>query len=252
MNGSTVGSVVLVLLLCAITVGRMAAIHLPQLFSPAVAREAVRRVTGLVTLLAAIMLGFGIVAQESTFRDASHQVHRLAAEIVDLDAALIRLGPSGETPRHMLFHFTAVLLRDDFPHLDAPLMGDPATADSLQDALEDALERLGDSSPPTRLIVQPQALLHEMIQTRWAMDEHFDSSLQRWQLITLIFWLMLAFAGMGILAPRNRAMALVLALGAVAMAGAVLLLVEFDDPYRGIVSVSGQPLLEALQTLASR
>lgn len=252
MDGSTVGSVVLVLLLCAVTVGRVATIHFPQIFSPGVAREAVRRVTGLVTLLAAIMLGFGIVAQESTFRDADHQVHRLAAEIVDLDAALIRLGPSGETPRHMLFHFTAVLLRDDFPHLDAPLLGDPATADSVQDTLEDTLERLGGSGPPARQIVQAQALLHDMIQTRWAMNEHFDSSLQRWQLITLIFWLMLASAGMGILAPRNRAMTLVLALGAVAMAGAVFLLVEFNDPYHGIVTVSGQPLLEALQTLASR
>lgn len=252
MNGPALGALSLVLLLGSTAAGWFGVARFPAALALPAAREAVRRITGIVALLAAIMLGFGIVAQESTFRDAQQSVNRLAHEITGLDTALLRLGPQGAALRRLLFRYAAVLVRDDFPDLDAPLIGEPENAGSLQDALEDSLEHLVGPGSPTHSQVETLALLHEMAQTRWAMDSHLDTSVQEWQLAALVVWTMLAFAGMGVLVPRTRAMAGVLTVGAVAMAGAVFLLAEFSDPFRGVITVSGAPLLEALRALADR
>lgn len=252
MSDAGLGLLSFLLLLASSAAGWGAAFHFPQAFSRPSAREAVRRIVGIVALLAAIMLGFGIAAQEATFADAQRQVNRLAHEITSLDAALARLGPQSPLPRRLLFRLAVAVMSDDFPGLELPPVGEADDADTLQDALEAEIERLAGAGPPPRPIIETLAQLHEVAQTRWEMDSHLDTSVQGWQVAALIVWSMLAFAGMGTLVPRNRAMALVLALGAAAMAGAVFLLIEFSDPFRGVIVVSGEPLVAALHTLADR
>ena len=71
-----------------------------------------------------------------------------------------------------------------------------------------------------------------------------------WQLGVLVFWLMLIFAGLGLFAPRNTLVVVVLVLCAAALSGAVFLLTEFDNPFTGVITVSSDPLLHALHAIA--
>jgi hypothetical protein len=93
-------------------------------------------------------------------------------------------------------------------------------------------------------------VLHAIIQTRWTLEESTGASVSGWQLAVLIFWLMLIFAGLGLVAPRNALVLGVLLACAAAMACAVFLMTEFDDPFTGVITVSSQPLLSALHALA--
>ena len=149
-----------------------------------------------------------------------------------------------------MFRLTTALVRDTFPELDAPFRGEPGVADDLQDDLEASLEHLGSALSVPRLVIQAQAELHAIVQTRWSMEERTGPTVSGWQLGVLVFWLMLIFAGLGLFAPRNILVAAFLLLCAVALAFAVFLLTEFDNPFTGIIAVSGDPLMNALHALA--
>ncbi len=213
-------------------------------------RDVIRRVISLIVVLAALMLGMSIAALKTTFDSADRDIRRLGSQIEELDRSLRRIGPPAVEARQLLFRYNAVLVRDTFGDLDAPFRGEPRDANELQDELESALERLTAGPSVQRVVIQAQAILHAIAQTRWTMEEGIGTSISNWQLSVLVFWLMLIFAGLGLIAPRNVLVVIVLLLCAVALAGAVFLLTEFDDPFKGVITVSGQPLLNALHALA--
>jgi hypothetical protein len=54
------------------------------------------------------------------------------------------------------------------------------------------------------------------------------------------------FMSYGLFAPRNGLVVTALLIGALAIAGAVVLIVDMDSPYEGILVISPQPMQEAL------
>jgi len=250
------GTVITVAVFCALALsagcGMAMGLRAPAMLSSGEARDVVRRVISLVAVLAALVLGMSIVSLKSTFDAADRDIRRLGAQIEELDRTLHRAGPPASEARQLLLRYTSALVRGTFPELDAPFRGDPGNVDDLQDALEASLERLGAglSVPPG--ITEARAVLHAVIQTRWTMEENTGASVSGWQLGVLIFWLMLIFAGLGLFAPRNALVIGALLLCAAAVACAVFLMTEFDDPFTGVITVSSKPLLSALHALANR
>jgi hypothetical protein len=248
------GTVISLAVFCALAVsagcGMAVRLRAPAMLRSGEARDVVRRVISLVAVLAALMIGMSIVSLKSTFDAADRDVRRLGAQIEELDRTLHRAGPPANEARQLLCRYTAALVRDTFPEMKAPFSGNSDNVDDLQDALEASLERLGTGPPVPWNITQAQAVLHAIIQTRWTMEENTGTSVSGWQLGVLIFWLTLIFAGLGLFAPRNALVIGALLLGAAATACAVFLLTEFDDPFTGLITVSSEPLLNALHALA--
>jgi hypothetical protein len=213
------------------------------------AGDVIRRVISLIAVLAALMLGMGIASLKSTFDEADRDVRRLGSQIEELDRTLRRIGPPASEARQVLARLTAALVHDTFPELDTSFRGEPPIANDLQDQLDASLESLGSGPVVLPVVIQAQAGLHDIIRTRWSMQELTGPTVSAWQLGVLVFWLMLVFAGLGLFAPRNALVAVVLLLCAVALACAIFLLTEFDNPFTGVITVSGEPLLRALQAL---
>jgi len=65
-------------------------------------------------------------------------------------------------------------------------------------------------------------------------------------LTLVIGWLVVILFGFSILAPRNAMTVTALIVAAVAVCGAVLLLLEFYQPFDGLLQISSEPLLTAL------
>ena len=62
----------------------------------------------------------------------------------------------------------------------------------------------------------------------------------------LVFWLMILFAGYGLLAPRNPTVIGVLFVCALSVTGAIFLILELAKPFEGgVVRVSSAPLHDA-------
>lgn len=250
MSGPVIAVLAFVLMMGSATGGAFLRRREPLILRSAEAREVIRNGTGLVAILAALLLGMGVAAMKSTFDAADQDVRRLATQVEELDRTLRRIGPPATAARDLLFRYTAATLRETWPTLDPGMAGEHRPAILLQDALEGALEQLVPPPALGRVLTQAQAVLHAMIETRWSMEERSARLIPDWQYVLLIAWLMLTFAGLGLATPRHRLVGLVLTLCSGAVASALFLLREFDDPFVGLLVVSGKPLLNALHMLA--
>ena len=68
-------------------------------------------------------------------------------------------------------------------------------------------------------------------------------------IVVLVVWLMIIFVGFGMLAIHNASVIVSLLIGAFSVAAAVYLILDMSHPYRGLIQVSMQPLLETLTVI---
>jgi len=68
-------------------------------------------------------------------------------------------------------------------------------------------------------------------------------------LVVLVFWLIVLFAGYGLLAPGNATVVMALVVCALSVSGAIFLLLELTTPFAGVMRVSSAPMQHALSLL---
>ena len=68
----------------------------------------------------------------------------------------------------------------------------------------------------------------------------------------MVFWLAIIFASFGLFAPRNASVTAALFVAALSVAGSIYLILEMDQPYRGLIKISSAPLRIALQELGQQ
>jgi hypothetical protein len=71
----------------------------------------------------------------------------------------------------------------------------------------------------------------------------------RHRLGLVVFWLTLLFASFGLFAPHNVISALALTLCALAVSGAVEMILEFEQPFGGPLHISPLPMRQAVDAL---
>ena len=75
-------------------------------------------------------------------------------------------------------------------------------------------------------------------------------SISKPMLIILVLWLAIIFLGFSTLAPPNVTAILALTVSAVAVSGAIFLILELDQPFSGVIRISSEPMLNALSQFA--
>lgn len=88
-----------------------------------------------------------------------------------------------------------------------------------------------------------------LFQTRSLIITGMGSSVPMPFLVMLLFWLTITFASFGLFAPQNPTVVSVLLLCTLSVAGAVFLVLEMDEPFQGLIRVSGDPLKFAVGRL---
>ena len=69
-------------------------------------------------------------------------------------------------------------------------------------------------------------------------------------LIALVIWLVVIFFGFSLLAPANATTTLALVAGAFSVACAVLIILELDFPFAGMIRIPSEPMTNTLAHLA--
>jgi len=87
------------------------------------------------------------------------------------------------------------------------------------------------------------------MQTRWLVFGGLARSVPVLFLAVVVFWLTIIFGSFGLLAPRNATVVAVLFLCALAVAGAIFLILEMDQPFEGLMKISSASLRYALSQL---
>src|SRR5580704_8821517 len=89
-------------------------------------------------------------------------------------------------------------------------------------------------------------LATDFAQLRSLLAAQSVPSISEPMLIILVCWLVVIFLGFSVLAPPNATVMFALMISALAVAGAIFLILELDQPFAGLIRISSEPMLNAL------
>jgi len=212
-------------------------------------KDVIKLGTGMIATLAALVLGLLIASAKGNFDTMNNGLVQAASKVVLLDRLLAHYGPETNDAREMLRQGVTTIIGQIWPtesegHIDVKALQSRTGFETLQDKLR----QLSPRNDAQRWL-QSQALQvsGEIAAVRWFLiEQKGHSSLPGPLIVLLVFWLILIFFIFGLLSPRNETATLVLVVCALSAAASLYMLLELDRPFGGLISVSGEPMRNAL------
>jgi hypothetical protein len=194
------------------------------------------------------VLGLLIASASSSYDQQNNELKALSANIILLDRTLESYGPGAKAVRNAL--------RDDLQQghdrIWSPdgVRPEDLNAVETRNSSKARLEQLSRLSPTTDVerMMQSRAIKQSdgIAQARTLMFEHLGNSIP-WPFLTvLVFWICILFLGFGLFSSPNPTITVALLVGAVSVACAIFLILELNDPYRGLMRISDEPLRDAM------
>ena len=224
--------------------------------------ELVRLVVTMLFTFAALVLGLLTTSVKASFDTVSNHFRGFAVDIIDLGRTLREYGPEAEPARLLLRRYTALAIASTWtdepppPGVEVPAgllhlgPGGDLESRKLGDLL-DSIELLilhlngGDAMQQT-LAADCLGQYRRLIQDRWILIEDAHNAIGLPFFIVMTFWLVMVFACFGLSAPRNLLVCTVITLGAMSIASAVYVILDFDTPFTGGLTIPSQPMRDAL------
>jgi hypothetical protein len=207
--------------------------------------------TGMLATLVALILGLLVSSAKDTFDTATNEIMQSGAQIVALDRTLVHYGPQAQSVRDELRTGVARNIERYWPrksgHAEVANRSNPPGVGDLEEAIY-KLSPENESQMELRARAVDQA--DQLGRSRWLYLEQMENPLPQAFLIILALWLVLLFAGLGLLAPINTTSVFALFTCAISMSAAVFLILEMNHPQDGIIQISSTPLTEALAIIS--
>jgi hypothetical protein len=199
------------------------------------------------------VLGLLISNANISFRALGGEVTTLSAQILRLDNILRRYGPDTYQARETLRQYAEQKTADLFPDDGADVrLDNPSTYELLQ-RLEDSVLELKPANPRDQWwLDQAMTLAGKIGDSRWLLIQQVAQGTPKTFLALVVFWLTLLFASFGLFAPRNLISAVTLTLCALAVAGALGMILTLEDGFGRLVHISPQPMRQAAKALETR
>ena len=214
-------------------------------------RDTVKVVTGMIATLAALVLGLLISSAKSSFDEVDTAITQSGAKIILLDRALANYGPETKEVREQLRNTVITGIEMFWPGEKAE--GSGLAGFERATAMEELQARLRKLTPATdtqrQLLSQAEQLIGDMLEARWLLIAQAQRTLPMTFIVILLFWLTILHIGFGLLAPHNATVITVLLIGALSVSGAILIILEMNNPLSGMIKVSSAPLRKAVELL---
>jgi hypothetical protein len=214
-------------------------------------KDVIRTASGLIATLVALVIGLLVSSAKSSFDQANEALTQAGAKVILLDRTLARSGPETMPIRNRLKETIQATIERLWPSGRGATQGIAAIERGTGlDEIQDMIEQLAPNGEHQQ-VVRTDALrtCNELMQSRWLMIEKAQTTLPIPLLVMLIFWLTVLFASLGLLAPRNLTTITCLFVCAISMAGALVLLMEMNRPFEGVIQASPAPLLKAVSVI---
>lgn len=240
-----VAAVVFACLAAAIGLGTTMSRRVAERHLTSESRDSVKLVLGLMATLAALQLGLLVNSANQSFGAERQQINALAAKIATLNRVLAvygaeAAGTQGEL-RAIIESTVAQAWRSrgSRGNLDV----DPRRSGALLRSIQQLEPK---DAAQSDLKAKATGIAFELIEAR-AMLVAMAASGVSVPLVTLVVaWLVVILFGFSLLAPRNAFVVTALLVAALAITGAVVLLVGLYRPFEGLMQISSDPLLIAL------
>ena len=248
MNATIIGLVVAGCIFGGAVVGLLLHRVLPERHLTKDTTDVVRLATGMLSVLASLVLGLLIATAKSSYDSTDHAVRAYAAELILLDETLRDFGSDAAAAREALRRYTAIVLARTWPeHGPRPLFRENQQAGSLLEGVRESIRALRPVDEGQKWLAD-QALQEStsLLRQRWLMIEEAGPTVQPVVVAILVCWVTLIFTSFGINAPRNATVLATMLVCSLAIGAAIFLILEMDTPFDGVLSISPKPMRNAL------
>jgi hypothetical protein len=213
-------------------------------------KDLVTRSMALISTMTGLVLGLLLNSARSTHDAQKGELTDMSAKIMLLDHVLAHYGPETGDTRAILRRYVARGLDQIWPQEASSLSRSQPAAGGVDILYEKVLQLSPKDDAQRSLRAQLLGLAMEIGRARWLMVEDKGRSIAMPLLFSLVFWLALLFISFGIFAPPPNALAISAVLVcALAVSGAILLILEMDRPFQGLMQIPSAPLRNALSHL---
>jgi len=250
MNTTFTALIVFGCLVGAVLLGRILRRLLPEDHLTADSRDTIKLAMGLVATMTALVLGLLVSSAKGAYDTKRSEVIQMAAKVAFLDRLFSLYGPEAAEARAGFHEAVEEAVRQMWPdEASAPAHLAPNT--QAGNVVYVAVQNLSPHDDTQRkLKEQAITLATELGQLRSLLAAQAAASISMPMLIILVSWLVVIFLGFSVLAPPNATVILALMIAALAVAGAIFLILELDQPFGGLIRISSEPMLNALSQLA--
>lgn len=249
MNATLTSLIVFGCLVGAALAGRIIRRLLPDHHLSSDSRDGIKLAIGLVSTMSALVLGLLVSSAKSSYDTERSEVIQMAAKVAFLDRVLATYGPEAADARGRFQESVEDAVRRMWPdetRLPARLAPNAQTGNAMFAAIlnlsprDDAQRKLKDYAT---------SLAIDLGQLRFLLHAQSVPSISKPMLIILVSWLVIIFLGFSVLAPSNPTVILAFIISAVAVSGAIFLILELDQPFDGFLQISSEPMVNALHQL---
>jgi hypothetical protein len=246
MNPTLTALLVLGCLIGAVLLGRSLRRLLPENHLSADSKDVVKLAMGLVATMSALVLGLLVSSAKGAYDTERSEVIQMAAKFAFLDRVLAAYGPEAANARAQLHNVVEEGIQQMWPgETRRPANYAPnVQAGNLMYGAIQVLSPHNDTQ--SALKAQAATLATDLGQVRSLLAAQSVASISMPMLIILVFWLVVIFLGFSVLAPPNATVIFALMVSALAVSGAILLILELDQPFGGLIGISSEPMVNAL------
>lgn len=210
-------------------------------------KNIIKAARGVVVGLAALTLGLLIATAKGSFDTKGTELKASAAKTIVLNRLLLNFGDKSKEARDAL----KIVAENGIKVIEEINKNgvDRKKVSGLGlDLLQKKLLELPDDKPELNWLKNTALSLgNDIAISRWKIYENSSASVSPLFIAILVFWLMGIFFSLGLIAPFNMLVLTALFMAALSMTGAILLTLELDQPYGGLIQFSTDPLKIALE-----
>jgi hypothetical protein len=224
---------------------------LPDRHMTSGSRDMIGAIMGLLSLLLALVLGTLVGSAHAFFASQKGEIESLGARSLELALVFQQYGPETDPLRDAM--------RASVQEALDAVQGNRAAYRAHFELVSYILKfekwnQMVDALAPrtpeqTQLLSSIRALSTSFQQTRLLMSEQLASSISWPLLVIVVAWAMLLFCGFGVLSALNSTSLVALAFGAFAVATAIFLILELNQPFSGIFHVPAASIEATLRAL---
>jgi hypothetical protein len=245
MNTAVTALIVFACLIAAVLLGRGLRRVLPQEHLSADSRDVIKLAIGLVATMSALVLGLLVSSAKGAYDTERSEVIQMAAKVAFLDRVLAVYGPEAAEARAHFHEVVKEAMQRMWP--DRARHADLAPSTQEANTMYGAVQELSPHDEGQRKLKdQATTLAIDLGQLRSLLVAQGVPSISTPMLIILVSWLAIIFLGFSALAPPNITPMLALIVSAIAVSGAIFLILELDQPFGGVIRISSEPMINAL------
>jgi hypothetical protein len=213
-------------------------------------KDAVKVAMGLVATMSALVMGLLVSSAKGSYDIQRTEVIQMAAKVAFLDRVLAAYGPEAAGVRAQLRDMVEQSIQQMWPG-EMRRSADRSPNIQAGNLVYAALQHLSpqnDAQAALKSHATTQAI--DIAQVRSLLAAQSVPSVSQTMLIIVVSWLVVIFLGFSVVAPRNGTAILALMASALAVSGAIFLILELDQPFGGVIGISSEPMVNTLHQLA--